>query len=162
MRHRAPVLLALALLAGTGTAAAILMLSAAGPGTLDERAHAVAASLKCPVCHDLSVADSPAPVAHEMRAHIREELRAGRTPDQIRAEFVAAYGDWILIAPPVTGVNLVAWFGPAAFALVALAALVLSVRRWTRASGISEAVRPLAADERRRLASAMARLDELE
>lgn len=118
-----------------GALALLLMSLADGPQTLDERAQSVAETLKCPVCHDLSVADSPAPVAQEMRNQIRRELAQGRTPDQIRAEFVAAYGEWILIAPPRKGINWVAWLGPLALAVAGGAALVLVIATWARRRG---------------------------
>lgn len=118
-------------------AAALSLFAMARPApapTLDERARQVAETLKCPVCHDMSVADSPAPVAAEMRRQIRERLAAGETPDQVRGEFVAAYGEWILIAPPRRGANWIAWLGPGV--LVLLAALLggLAVRSWTRSA----------------------------
>jgi len=121
--------LAVALVAA---AAALAFAAASGSedrGSPEQRAQAVAATLKCPVCHDLSAADSPAPVAQQMRARILGDLRAGRTPDQIRAEFVAAYGDWILLDPPRQGLGLVPWLAPALLGLSGLAVLVHAVRR---------------------------------
>ena len=126
-----PVALAAALVAA---AVALVIAAARGPSpptTMDERVHAVAATLRCPVCQDLSVADSPSALAGEMRRTIERELRAGESPDEIRRGFVRAYGEWILQAPPKRGLDLVAWVTPLAFVGVALVAAVVALRRWT-------------------------------
>ena len=59
-----------------------------GVRTADDRVHEIAAGLRCPVCQNLSVADSPSRLAGEMRAEIADKLAAGQTPEQIRAFFV--------------------------------------------------------------------------
>lgn len=101
------------------------------PRTLQDRVRSVASTLRCPVCQDLSVADSPSSVARQMRATIASDLRAGRTPAQVRARFVRAYGPWILLAPPRQGIDLIAWIGPALLVAGALVLAVAAVRRWT-------------------------------
>jgi cytochrome c-type biogenesis protein CcmH len=155
-----------ALTAALVAAAAALAFATAsspeGSGTPEQRAHAVAATLKCPVCHDLSAADSPAPVAQQMRAQILSEVRAGRTPDQIRAEFVASYGEWILLDPPRRGLDLLPWLAPALLGLAGLGVTAHAVRRWSgqpRAGG-SEGGEEARVDDadRRLLERTMARL----
>lgn len=101
------------------------------PSSLSERVHAVAASLRCPVCQNLSVADSASELAGEMRGQIARDLRAGKSVDQIRQEFVSAYGEWILIEPPTDGIGLVAWIAPALLLLAGLATAALAIRRWS-------------------------------
>jgi cytochrome c-type biogenesis protein CcmH len=127
--------LAAALLAAAMALAFAAVSSFENSGTLEQRAHAVAATLKCPVCHDLSAADSPAPVAQQMRAQITDELRAGRTPDQIRADFVAAYGEWILLSPPQRGLGLLPWLAPGLLGIAGFALLAVTLRRWSRRHG---------------------------
>lgn len=137
--------------------------SAGAPQTLDARVQAVASTLRCPVCLNLSVADSPSPVAQEMRNQIRRELQTGMTPDQVRAQFVASYGEWILLSPPKRGLTLAAWLMPPLLLLVSAVAAALMIRRWTRKARREPAQTvALTETERQLLAVELARLAESE
>ena len=95
-------------------------------GSLDARARAIEAQLRCPTCQGLSIADSPATSAEQMRELVREQLASGATDDGVRAFFAARYGRWILLDPPAAGVDLALWLVPA---LVVAVGAVLVVRR---------------------------------
>ncbi len=100
-----------------------------GGQTLDERVHEIGAGLRCPVCLNLSVADSPSKLAGEMRTEIANQLLAGRSPEQIRAFFIDRYGEWILLSPRPHGWNLVPWAVPVVGLLAGLTLWVVFVRR---------------------------------
>jgi cytochrome c-type biogenesis protein CcmH len=114
----------------TAAALAIAAVGDARPPTLPERVDEIAESLRCPVCQNLSVADSTSRVAGEMRRSIAAQLRAGRRPDQIRTRFVAAYGEWILLTPQAEGAGLLAWAMPVIVVLGGAAVGMLAFRRW--------------------------------
>jgi cytochrome c-type biogenesis protein CcmH len=97
----------------------------------EQQVYAVASELRCVVCQNLSVADSPSEMATQMRAIVRERLAAGETPAEVRQYFVDRYGDWILLAPPRRGFTLLVWLAPLAAVLVGLALVAMLVRRWT-------------------------------
>ena len=80
--------------------------------TLEEQAQLLAAELRCPVCQNLSVGDSPSEMANQMRELVREKLKHGESPEQIRTYFVSRYGEWILLAPKRQGFNWVVWLLP--------------------------------------------------
>jgi len=118
---------------------AVLAVSAALTGIagaaspVDERVvHDVAAQLRCVVCQNLSVADSPSETANQMRQIIRERLAAGESPEQVRAYFVEKYGQWILLSPPKEGFNLLVWVVPFAGLGAGLVLVAVVLRRWTR------------------------------
>jgi cytochrome c-type biogenesis protein CcmH len=104
----------------------------AADAKLEEQVRAIAAELRCPVCQNLSVADSPSDLAREIRSVIRAQLEAGKSSEEVKAYFLSRYGDWILLAPRPRGLNVVVWVGPFAGAVVGLALVGLALRRWTR------------------------------
>jgi cytochrome c-type biogenesis protein CcmH len=91
----------------------------------------IAAQLRCVVCQNLSVADSPSEMAGQMRAIIRERLAAGESPAEVERYFVDRYGEWILLSPPRRGFNLLVWILPFVAVAVGLGAASALVWRWT-------------------------------
>jgi cytochrome c-type biogenesis protein CcmH len=111
---RALAVLALAgaaALAGLGIARA---LGAPPPAGVQARALAIETGLRCPVCQGLSVASSPSTIAAGMRQIIVAQVRAGRSPAQVRGYFTARYGPWILLDPPRRGIGWLVWLAPPA------------------------------------------------
>ena len=98
----------------------------------EDEVHAVAVLLRCVVCQNLSVADSPSETAQQMRAVIRERLAGGETPTQVRAYFVDKYGIWILLAPPATGFTLLVWVLPFVALAMGLGLVAAVLWRWRR------------------------------
>ena len=131
-RVRGPVI---ALVVALVVAAAALVVVAArgssGPPTLQERVHDIAEGLRCPVCQNLSVADSPSDLAQQMRDDIALRLRQGQDERQIDAFFMAKYGRWILLSPEAGGVGLFVWFAPV-LAVAAGAGLAWTIVRRKR------------------------------
>ena len=99
---------------------------------LEDRVRAIASELRCVVCQNLSVADSPAEMAVQMRGIVREQLQAGKTPDEVRAYFVSKYGEWVLLAPTAQGFNLTVWILPFVVLLAGLAFAAWFLHRWSR------------------------------
>jgi len=99
--------------------------------TIDDRARALEATIRCPVCQGLSIADSPALLAQQMRSLVREQLEAGRTDAQILDQFVSRYGRWILLTPASQGPDLILWLLPGAL-VGGGAVLLVAIRRRRR------------------------------
>lgn len=107
--------------------------SAARDSVIESQTRAVASQLRCPVCQGLSIEDSPSELSQQMRAVVRDQLRAGRSPEDVKRYFVSKYGEWILLSPQPHGVNTLVYALP----LLALASgglvIFVAVRRWTKA-----------------------------
>jgi cytochrome c-type biogenesis protein CcmH len=98
---------------------------------LEATTKALASELRCPVCQGLSIQDSPSELALDMRDVIKEQLRAGRSPEEVRQYFLDKYGEWILLEPRPQGFNLVVYLLPVVALLGGLAVVWRAVRRWT-------------------------------
>ena len=98
---------------------------------LDAQTTAVASTLRCPVCQGESIQDSPAELARQMRSLVRDQLRAGKSREDIQEYFTSKYGEWILLEPRKTGLNLLLYVLPGGLVLAGLVAVAVLVRRWT-------------------------------
>lgn len=114
---------------------------------LEARARALSRALRCVVCQNESVDDSPAEVAHDIRRAVRERLVAGDTDRQVLDYMVARYGDYVLLKPPFRARTLILWLGTPAVLLVSAVGLWLSARRRGATLGLA----PLSDAERARL-----------
>jgi cytochrome c-type biogenesis protein CcmH len=97
---------------------------------IDVLTREVAAALRCPVCQGQSLQDSPSELAQEMRDVIREQLAAGKTPDEVKQYFVGSYGEWILLEPEASGFNLAVYVLPVLAVLLGAGIVLLAARRW--------------------------------
>lgn len=109
----------------------VLLASPALAAPTEREVDAVSRELRCVVCQNLSVADSPSEMARQQRDLVRERLAAGETPEQVKAYFVERYGEWVLLSPPTEGFGLLAWALPLGALVAGLGIAVLVLRRWT-------------------------------
>ena len=106
-------------------------LYAAAPADIDDRTREIATELRCVVCQNLSVADSPSEMAQQMRAIVREQVQAGKSSDEIKEFFVSKYGEWVLLRPKTTGFSALLWILPYVALGIGVVAALCFIRRWT-------------------------------
>lgn len=79
---------------------------------IDRAVLEIARDLRCTVCQNQPVAESNADLAKDMRQIIREQIIAGKSREEIVGYFVARYGDYVLMKPPVERAGLLLWIVP--------------------------------------------------
>ena len=124
------VLLALALLGfGAPRAGAIDTAPAFTDPALQARYEVLIQELRCPMCHNNSLADSNAGIAADLRAQVRELIAAGKTDDEIKTFMTDRYGDFVLYKPPVAARTYLLWASPFVLLFGALAIAFTIIRR---------------------------------
>ena len=99
---------------------------------LEARMLEITGELRCLVCQNQTIADSHADLAVDLRQEVREMLKRGQTPEQIRRYMTDRYGDFILYRPPLKPTTAVLWLAPAGLLAIALVALAVVIRRRAR------------------------------
>src|SRR6266852_7545272 len=135
----------------------LLLISLAGPALakeakpvedpqIDQRMQALTQQLRCLVCQNETLADSRADLAEDLRKEIREQMKAGKSDQEIIAFLTQRYGDFVLYKPPVKATTYLLSFRP--FVLLLGGTLLLYRYLKKRRELIDE--KPLTTDERKR------------
>jgi cytochrome c-type biogenesis protein CcmH len=95
----------------------------------EARARHLMQQVRCVVCQNESIDDSDADIAADLRRIVREEVKAGRSDEQIKAFLVDRYGDFVLLRPPFSPAAAALWLTPFLVLLGAGAVLLLRIRR---------------------------------
>ena len=111
----------------------LFSLPAGAESELDARTREIAKDLRCPICQNLSVADSNTDLAVEMRSVIRTKLEQGQSEEQIREYLVQRYGEEVLLEPVNRGFTSLIWWQPVLLVVLGLVIVGAALGRWTRA-----------------------------
>ncbi|WP_425423523.1 cytochrome c-type biogenesis protein [Sphingomonas astaxanthinifaciens] len=87
----------------------------------EAEATALMGELRCLVCQGQSIHDSDAEMAGDMRHLVRTRIKAGESPEDIRAFLIDRYGSWVSYQPRL---DRETWF------LWAFPLLLLAVGGW--------------------------------
>lgn len=113
---------------------------------IEQRMKALTEQLRCLVCQNETLADSRADLAEDLRRQIREQMKAGKSDQEIIAFLTDRYGDFVLYNPPVKKTTYLLWFGPFVLLIGGTGVLYRYLKR--RRELIQD--KPLTADERKR------------
>jgi cytochrome c-type biogenesis protein CcmH len=95
----------------------------------EKRLIAISSEMRCLVCQNESLSGSNAELAQDLRREIRSLINEGKSDNEVMEFMVSRYGDFVRYRPPLKGTTLLLWFGPGVLFVVALAALVRTLRR---------------------------------
>jgi cytochrome c-type biogenesis protein CcmH len=113
---------------------------------IEQRMKLLTEQLRCLVCQNETLADSRADLAEDLRRQIREQMKAGKSDNEILAFLTERYGDFVLYKPPVKSTTYLLWFGPFGLLIVGTGVLYRYLKH--RREIIQDT--PLTADERKR------------
>ena len=119
--------LTLALLLST-TASALEPIDYQSPAE-EQRFKSLTAELRCVMCQNQSIADSNAPIAHDLRVEVLKLMREGKTNAQIKQYLVDRYTDFVLYEPPMKKSTWLLWLGPFLILLLGAGAIFVIIRR---------------------------------
>lgn len=112
---------------------------------LELRLKKLETELRCLVCQNQTLAESPAGLAGDLRREIRMLADQNKSNEEIKEHLRARYGDFVLYRPPVDAKTWLLWFGP--FCLLLGGAILLWIMNRRRATSAQQIpVAPLDAD----------------
>lgn len=99
---------------------------------LEQRMIDLSQNLRCLVCQNESLAGSRADLAKDLRQDIREQMRAGKSDQQVIEYLTQRYGDFVLYKPPMKPITWLLWFGPFALLAASVTGFYLYLKRRSR------------------------------
>ena len=95
----------------------------------EERYEHILSELRCLVCQNQTVAESPADLSNDLRVEVKEMLERGSTDQEILNFMSDRYGDFVLYNPPIKPRTYVLWIGPFILLFGAIVFTLLLVSR---------------------------------
>jgi cytochrome c-type biogenesis protein CcmH len=69
-------------------------------------------NLRCLICQGQSVADSNSDFASTIKIVIKDQIKEGKTKEEIYEFLIMKYGEWIVYRPTLNKSNFLLWFLP--------------------------------------------------
>lgn len=97
--------------------------------TQEARAQHLMREFRCLVCQNQAISESHADLARDMRVIVRERIVAGDDDDAVREYFVARYGDWVLLDPPLNRKTIILWGSGGVILLIGAVLIFFRMRK---------------------------------
>ena len=69
-------------------------------------------NLRCLVCQGQSIADSNSDFASTIKLVVQDQIKEGKTKEEIYEFLISKYGEWIVYQPTLNKRNFLLWFLP--------------------------------------------------
>ncbi|MDX2139923.1 MAG: cytochrome c-type biogenesis protein CcmH [Chloroflexota bacterium] len=102
------------------------------PGVTLDDVNTIAEKLYCPVCPNETLDSCRTTACAQWREEIRVQLVAGRSEEQIIADFVARYGERVVDTPLNATLRGLALYTPYVLLVLAAGVAVFTLARWRR------------------------------
>ena len=79
---------------------------------LEERARNISKNIRCIVCQNENIDSSDSEIAKDLRVLIREKILIGESDKNIEDYISDRYGDFVLLMPKKSGLNIILWVFP--------------------------------------------------
>ncbi len=112
----------------SGTAGALEPIDYQSPAE-EQRFKSLTAELRCVMCQNQSIADSNAPIAHDLRQEVLKLMSEGKSDPQIKQYLVDRYTDFVLYEPPMKKSTWLLWLGPFLILLIGALAVLKIISR---------------------------------
>ena len=106
--------------------------SAENAEVLEARAKEVGQQLRCVICKNVSIEDSDATMAQDMRNIVRKKIAEGASNEEVLDYMQTKYGDFVLLRTPVNKYTFLVWALPVLFLLLALIWYVRKFRAYLK------------------------------
>tara|TARA_B100001996_G_scaffold381837_1_gene372148 strand:- start:253 stop:630 length:378 start_codon:yes stop_codon:yes gene_type:complete len=69
-------------------------------------------NLRCLICQGQSIADSNSDFAQTIKLVVQDQIKKGKSKNEIYSFLVEKYGEWIIYKPKINKSNFLLWFLP--------------------------------------------------
>lgn len=77
-----------------------------------KRAIDLAKQLRCPQCQNQNLVESNSPIAKDLRLEVYQQIKAGKTDEEVVSFMTHRFGDFVLYEPPLNAKTYVLWLLP--------------------------------------------------
>ncbi|MEH0672276.1 heme lyase NrfEFG subunit NrfF [Vibrio owensii] len=96
---------------------------------VQQRATALAKTLRCPQCQNQNLVESNAQAAKDLRLKVYTMANQGSSNQEIKDYLVARYGNIVLYQPPFNSTTALLWIFPALFLILFVLYSIRMVKR---------------------------------